>query len=127
MEKELSYPLDISTKEAFKEIARGIPCLLKLFYRLLCDERTPRQIKWWIGGSALYLLLPVNLKFRNLKRFPMQLLNYADDIIVIFTVVQRIFKQTPEALLEEHWDHDLSLTDWRNLLFKIKTDIQNFI
>jgi uncharacterized membrane protein YkvA (DUF1232 family) len=127
MNKNQSYPLDISTKEAMKEIARGVPCLLKLFYRLLRDERTPRAVKWWIGGTALYLILPINLKFKNLKRFPVRLLNYIDDLVVIFTMVQRIFNNTPEELLEELWDHDISLTEWQNLLFKIKTDIQNFI
>ncbi|MBN2781418.1 MAG: hypothetical protein JXR21_05600 [Candidatus Marinimicrobia bacterium] len=126
-EKKLSYPLDVSTKEALKEIARGIPCLLKLFYRLLRDERTPREVKWWIGGSALYLILPINLKFKKLKRFPLQVLNYIDDVVVVTTMIQRIFKNTPDELLEEHWDHDISLSDWRNLLFKIKTDIQNII
>jgi len=54
MDKEkLSYPLDVTTKEALKEIARGIPNLLKLFYRLLRDDRTPREIKWWIGGLMM--------------------------------------------------------------------------
>ena len=128
MDKEkLSYPLDVSTKEALKEIARGIPSLLKLFYRLLRDDRTPREIKWWIGGSALYLILPVNLKFKNLKRFPLKIINYIDDLVLVFTMVQRIFKGTPDELLEEHWDFDIPLTDWRNLLFKLKTDIKNFI
>jgi uncharacterized membrane protein YkvA (DUF1232 family) len=127
MNKNQSYPLDISTKEAMKEITRGIPCLLKLFYRLLRDDRTPRAVKWWIGGTALYLILPINLKFKNLKRFPVRLLNYIDDIVVIFTMIQRIFNNTPEELLEELWDHDISLTEWQNLLFKIKTDIQNFV
>ncbi|MBW6458027.1 MAG: hypothetical protein K0B52_02575 [FCB group bacterium] len=127
MNKKLSYPLDISTKEAMKEIARGIPCLLKLFYRLLRDDRTPRAVKWWIGGTALYLILPINLKFKSLKRFPVRLLNYIDDVVVIATMVQRIFNNTPEELLEELWDHDVSLSEWQSLLFKIKTDIQNFI
>jgi uncharacterized membrane protein YkvA (DUF1232 family) len=124
---KLSYPLDISTKEALKEIARGIPSLLKLFYRLLRDDRTPRSVKWWISGSALYLLLPINLKFKNLKRFPVRLLNYVDDVVVTFTMIQRIFNNTPEDLLEELWDHDISLNEWQNLLFKIKTDIRNFV
>ena len=96
MDKEkLSYPLSVTTKEALKEITRGIPSLLKLFYRLLRDDRTPREIKWWIGGSALYLILPVNLKFKSLKRFPLQIINYVDDVILIFTMVQRIFKAPP--------------------------------
>ncbi|MDZ7822487.1 MAG: hypothetical protein U5N26_12160 [Candidatus Marinimicrobia bacterium] len=127
MKEELCYPLNITTKEALKDIAKGIPALLKLFYRLLRDERTPRRVKWWIGGSALYLILPVNLKFRNLKRFPLRLINYVDDVIVVYGMVQRIFRDTPEILLEEHWDHALPFREWQDLLFKIKTDIQNII
>lgn len=126
-DKKLSYPLDVSTKEALKEIAKGVPALLKLFYRLLRDSRTPREVKWWIGGTALYLVLPINLKFKSIKRFPLQLLNYVDDIVLIFTMVQRIFKDTPDELLEEHWQYEMSLVDWRNLLYKLKIDIKNII
>ena len=125
--EELSYPLEISTKEALKEIARGIPPLLKMFYRLLRDSRTPREVKWWIGGTALYLILPINLKFKNLKRFPLQIINYVDDVILIATMIQRIFHDTPKELLNEHWDHDLSLVDWKNMLYKLKIDIKNII
>ncbi|MFO7840992.1 MAG: hypothetical protein R6V48_02375 [Fidelibacterota bacterium] len=127
MKRHLSYPLNITTREALKEIARGIPALMKLFYRLLRDENTPRHVKWWIGGSVLYLITPINLKFRNAKRFPFLLLNYVDDIMVVAGLVQRVFHDTPDVLLEKHWTHDMSLTDWQNLLFKIKTDVQNFI
>lgn len=125
MKEQLSYPLNISTKEALKEIARGIPPLLKMFYRLLRDPATPRSVKWWIGGSALYLILPVNLKFRKLKTFPLQLLNYVDDVLLIFHTVQRVIRDTPRELLEAHWEHDISLKEWRDLLFKIKVDFQN--
>jgi uncharacterized membrane protein YkvA (DUF1232 family) len=126
-DKKLSYPLDVSTKEALKEIAKGIPALLKLFYRLLRDTRTPREVKWWIGGTALYLILPINLKFKSIKRFPLQILNYVDDVVLIFTMVQRIFKDTPDELLNEHWQYEMSLVDWRNLLYKLKIDIKNII
>jgi uncharacterized membrane protein YkvA (DUF1232 family) len=126
-DKKLSYPLDVSTKEALKEIAKGIPALLKLFYRLLRDSRTPREVKWWIGGTALYLILPINLKFKSIKRFPLQILNYVDDVVLIFTMVQRIFKDTPDELLNEHWQYEMSLVDWRNLLYKLKIDIKNII
>ncbi|MDD3965582.1 MAG: hypothetical protein WC372_00330 [Candidatus Neomarinimicrobiota bacterium] len=125
MKEQPSYPLSISTKEALKEIARGVPALLKLFYRLLRDTRTPRGVKWWIGGSALYLILPFNLKFRKLKTFPLQLLNYVDDVLLIFHTVQRVMRDTPTELLEEHWEHERSLGEWRDLLFKIKIDLQN--
>lgn len=125
MKKADLYPLNISTKEALKEIARGIPALLKLFYRLLRDERTPRTVKWWIGGSALYLILPLNLKFRKLKSFPLNLLNYADDVILILNTVQRVLRDTPEELLKEHWEHDRSIGEWQDLLFKIRVDMKN--
>lgn len=125
MKNPISYPLNISTKEALKEIARGIPALLKLFYRLLRDERTPRRVKWWIGGSALYLILPLNLKFRKLNNFPLNLLNYVDDIILILHTVQRVLQDTPEELLMEHWEHDYGIGEWHDLLFKIHVDIKN--
>lgn len=125
MKEQLSYPLNVSTKEALKEIVRGVPPLLKMFYRLLCDPATPRSVKWWIGGSALYLILPFNLKFRKLKTFPLQLLNYVDDVLLIFHTVQRVIRDTPAELLDAHWEHDISLKEWRDLLFKIKVDFQN--
>ncbi|MFA6618505.1 MAG: hypothetical protein WCT23_05500 [Candidatus Neomarinimicrobiota bacterium] len=128
MEREdLSYPLEISVREALKEIAKGIPALLKLFYRLLRDPRTPREVKWWIGGTALYLVLPINLRFKNIKRFPFRLVNYIDDVILIATMIQRIFRDTPEDLLREHWEHSLSLIDWKNMLYKLKIDMKNLI
>lgn len=125
MKEQLSYPLNVSTKEALKEIVRGVPPLLKMFYRLLRDPATPRSVKWWIGGSALYLILPFNLKFRKLKTFPLQLLNYVDDVLLIFHTVQRVIRDTRAELLDAHWEHDISLKEWRDLLFKIKVDFQN--
>lgn len=128
MEREdLSYPLEVSAKEALKEIAKGIPALLKLFYRLLRDPRTPRKVKWWIGGTALYLISPINLRFKNIKRFPFQLVNYIDDVVLIVAMIQKIFHDTPEVILHEHWDHSLSFIDWKNMLYKLKVDLKNLI
>jgi uncharacterized membrane protein YkvA (DUF1232 family) len=125
MKKQPAYPLSISTKEALKEVLRGIPALIGMFYRLLRDERTPRSVKWWIGGSALYLIMPFNLKFRKLKTFPLQILNYVDDILLISHTVQRVIRDTPVELLEEHWEHDRSLSEWRDLLFKLRVDLKS--
>lgn len=122
-----TYPLETSTKEAFMIILKGIPALLKLLYRLLRNERTPKHIKWWIGGSALYLIVPINLKFKRFKTFPMKMVNYVDDVVVIVTVIQRVLKQTDPDLLEELWEHELSIHEWQDMLYKLKTDLSSYI
>ena len=126
-EHVITYPLETSTKDAFMKILKGVPALLKLLYRLLRDERTPKHIKWWIGGSALYLIVPINLKFKRFKTFPMKMVNYVDDIVVIVTVIQRVLKQTEPALLEELWDHEMSIHEWQDMLVKVKTDISSYL
>ncbi|MDA3871714.1 MAG: hypothetical protein PF551_05110 [Candidatus Marinimicrobia bacterium] len=121
-----AYPLDVSTGEALKEIAKGIPSLLKLLFRLVKDKETPTHIKLWIVGTAIYIVSPLNLSLRAFKRFPFKIINYVDDIALILLTIQKTLYNTPKEILEKYWDHSMSIEEWTDLVFKIQSDIRTF-
>jgi len=126
MEINKAYPLDVSTGEALKEIAKGIPSLLKLLFRLVKDKETPTHIKLWIVGTAIYIVSPLNLSFRAFKRFPFKFINYIDDIALILLTIQKTLYNTPKEILEKYWDYSMSIEEWTDLVFKIQSDIRTF-
>ncbi len=121
-----AYPLDISGKEALREILRGIPALTRLIWRLIRDENTPLPVKIWLGGTALYLISPFNLSAGKALPLPFRLLNRADDLILILFAILKMFEKTPFELLEKHWSHTMPLSMWQDLVFKIHTDMKQF-
>lgn len=121
-----AYPLDVSTGEALKGIAKGIPSLLKLLFRLVKDKETPTHIKLWIVGTAIYIVSPLNLSFRAFKRFPFKIINYVDDIALILLTIQKTLYNTPKEILEKYWDHSMPIEEWTDLVFKIQSDIRTF-
>lgn len=121
-----AYPLDVTLKEALTHIGKGIPSLIKLLFRLLKDRRTPVHIKIWLGGTLLYLISPLNLRFQKFQKFPFKLMNYLDDIALILIVLQKTLDTCPPELLNEHWDYKLSIIEWKDLVYKVRVDIQDF-
>lgn len=126
MKRNKAYPLDVSTKEALKEIVKGIPSLLKLLFRLVKDKETPIHIKLWIIGTAIYIVSPLNLSFRAFKHFPFKIINYVDNIALILLTIQKTLYNTPKEILEKYWDHSMSIEEWSDLVFKIQSDIKTF-
>ncbi|MEA3500314.1 MAG: hypothetical protein U9R41_04755 [Candidatus Marinimicrobia bacterium] len=126
MKRNKAYPLDVSTSEALKEIAKGIPSLLKLLFRLVKDKETPTHIKLWIVGTAVYIVSPLNLSFRKFKKFPYKIINYVDDIALILLTIQKTLYNTPIEILGKYWDYSMSIEEWSDLVFKIQSDIKTF-
>ncbi len=126
METNKLYPLDISFKEALKKVAKGIPALLKLLFRLVKEKNTPLQIKLWIVGTAIYIISPLNLTFKTFKRFPFKIINYIDDIALILVTIQKTLDNTPKEILDKYWDYSMPIEEWGDLVFKIQTDIKTF-
>jgi uncharacterized membrane protein YkvA (DUF1232 family) len=112
-------------KEALSHIARGIPSLIKLLFGLMKDRRTPVHIKVWISGTLLYLLSPFNLKIRRFKRYPFKIINYLDDLVLILMVVQKTLDTCPYELLDEHWNYKIPLIEWKDMVYKVRVDIQD--
>jgi uncharacterized membrane protein YkvA (DUF1232 family) len=109
-----------------REILRGIPALTKLIWRLIRDAKTPLPVKIWLGGTALYLISPFNLKAGKSLPIPFRLLNRVDDLILILFAILKVFEKTPFELLEKHWSYSMPLHLWQDLVFKIHTDMKQF-
>lgn len=120
-----AYPLDVTTKEALGHIARAMPALAKLLFRLMKDKDVPLTVKVWIGGTALYIISPINFNFSGSRIFPFKILRYLDDIALILLTLQKSFRITPWEILEKHWDYDMPLDQWNDLVFKIQTDLKS--
>ena len=120
-----AYPLDITTKEALGHITKAIPSLIKLLFRLMKDRDVPLAVKIWIGGTALYLISPINIPFAKNRIFPFKLLRYLDDIVLVLLTLQKSFRKTPWDILNKHWDYSMPLDQWNDLVFKIYTDLKS--
>ena len=120
-----AYPLDVSAKEALNHLLKGLPSLVKLLFRLIKDSRTPLSVKIWIGGTALYILSPLNFSFGKNKILPFKILSYIDDIILILLTLQKTFKSTPYDILDKYWDYEMPIDQWNDLVFKMYTDIKS--
>ncbi len=121
-----AYPLDATMKEALSHIARGLPALIKLLFRLMKDRRTPLHIKVWISGTLIYLLSPLNFALKRFKRFPLKIINYLDDLALILVVVQKTLDTCPHELLEKYWDYKIPIVEWKDMVYKVRVDIQDF-
>ncbi|MDD3806588.1 MAG: hypothetical protein PHE86_00945 [Candidatus Marinimicrobia bacterium] len=122
-----AYPLNTSTKDALKHIIKGIPALVKLLFRLIKSRKTSLSIKLWIAGTAIYLVSPLNISIKRFKRYPLKIINYIDDFTIILVVIQKILETCPYDLLEENWDYKIPILEWKDMIYKIRTDIQTAI
>jgi len=122
-----AYPLDMTTREALGHIAAALPSLIKLLYRLIRDPQVPLAVKIWIGGTALYVISPLNFSPSRDSILPFRVLRYLDDIVLILLTLQKTFSKTPFEILQKHWDYSMPIDQWNDVVFKVYSDLKNAV
>ena len=101
-------------QEKLKEILLLIPNYLKLLYRLIQDNRVPRQEKALLLGTIAYVLSPVDF-MPDFIPFVGQI----DDILLVALILKRFMNTVERNVLLNYWDgsYDLLLSIERVLSY----------
>ena len=81
-----------------RELATLIPNLLTLFRGLLKDPRVPRGAKVWLAMAVVWIASPIDL----IPEF-VPVAGPLDDALVAALVLRHLLKETPGAVVFEHW------------------------
>ena len=76
----------------------NIPKLIRLYYRLFKDPRTPFHLKTILVLAVLYVLSPIDLIPDLLLPFFGQI----DDLIILIAALRYFLKNCPPEIVAEH-------------------------
>lgn len=86
-------------KDAARQAAALVPNLLKLYGRLVRDNRVPLRARVLALATLGYTVSPIDL----IPDF-VPFLGQVDDIIVVASGLKRLADAAGTEILEEHWD-----------------------
>lgn len=86
-------------KDAARQAAALVPNLLKLYGRLVRDNRVPLRARALALATLGYTVSPIDL----IPDF-VPFLGQVDDIIVVASGLKRLADAAGTEILEEHWD-----------------------
>lgn len=83
--------------DTLRDIARRAKREVRVYQRVIADERTPRAAKLLLGAAVGYLLLPFDL-------IPdvIPVLGQLDDVLIVPGLVVLALRLVPDAVLTEH-------------------------
>ena len=83
-----------------KDLARAFKRELKVYRRVLVDERTPLSAKIFLGLAIGYLCMPFDL----IPDF-IPVLGHLDDVVIVPALVYIALRFVPRELVAEHRTH----------------------
>ena len=83
-----------------KDLARAFKRELKVYRRVLVDERTPLSAKIFLGLAIGYLCMPFDL----IPDF-IPVLGHLDDVVIVPALVYVALRFVPRELVAEHRTH----------------------
>jgi uncharacterized membrane protein YkvA (DUF1232 family) len=87
-----------------KDLLLLLPNLLKLLVRLVRDPRVSRADKFILGGTILYVIVPVDF-IPDLIPFVGQV----DDTYLVALALIRLLNRADPGVVERHWDGGVDL------------------
>ncbi|MDX1661115.1 MAG: YkvA family protein, partial [Gemmatimonadota bacterium] len=81
------------------ELAMFLPNFVMLLKRLMADPRVPVRSKMIVGGTALYLISPIDV----IPDF-VPGLGQLDDVVVAVLALHSILNRVDETIVLEHWE-----------------------
>lgn len=88
-------------KRLLRELALFLPNFVVLLKRLLSDPRVPFRSKMIVGGTALYLISPIDIVPDFVPG-----LGQLDDVVVAVLALHSLLNRVDEAVILEHWEGD---------------------
>ncbi|MBW3660072.1 MAG: DUF1232 domain-containing protein [Gemmatimonadetes bacterium] len=93
-----------SARALLRELAMFLPNFVVLLKRLLSDSRVPARSKLIVGGTALYLISPIDFVPDFVPG-----LGQLDDVVLAVLALHSLLNRVDEAVILEHWDGDEDL------------------
>src|SRR5688572_6239513 len=118
-ERRLSRAERRGQKSRMKELLLLLPRMVRLVLRLARDPRVSRADKVILGGTVLYVLVPLDF-LPDMVPFIGQI----DDAYLVAISVLRILNRADPAVVAEHWDGDI---DIKRLATSIVSVASNFL
>jgi uncharacterized membrane protein YkvA (DUF1232 family) len=110
------HPRAIARREtSWLALARELPSVARLVFRLGMDPRVSRLDKVLLAGAAAYVAAPADL-------IPdwIPVLGQMDDLVVVGLALHRLLSRAGPDLIAEHWDGDeLSLETLLHLVDRL--------
>lgn len=91
-------------RRTMKDLLLLLPNLLKLLVRLVRDPRVSRADKFILGGTILYVIVPVDF-IPDLIPFVGQV----DDTYLVALALIRLLNRADPGVVERHWDGGVDL------------------
>jgi uncharacterized membrane protein YkvA (DUF1232 family) len=91
----------VGRRSAARELITVLPNLVRLFRRLLGDERVPRSSKVLLVIGGLWLVSPIDLIPEFLPG-----IGGIDDAIVAALVLRHLVRRAGPDVVREHWPGD---------------------
>ncbi|MDX1661046.1 MAG: YkvA family protein [Gemmatimonadota bacterium] len=88
-----------SARRVLHELAMFLPNFVVLLKRLMADSRVPVRSKMIVGGTALYLISPIDV----IPDF-VPGLGQLDDVVVAVLALHSILNRVDETIVLEHWE-----------------------
>ena len=87
-----------------KDMLLLLPRLLRLLIRLVRDPRVSRADKVILGGTILYVIVPLDF-IPDMIPF----IGQVDDVYLVAISILRILNRTDASIVAEHWDGDIDI------------------
>ncbi|GEP38522.1 hypothetical protein NPS01_21850 [Nocardioides psychrotolerans] len=81
-----------------KDALRLLPDVVRLLRRLAVDPTLPRGVRWRLGLTLGYLLLPIDLVPDVIP-----VVGYADDVVVVALALRSVARRAGPDALDRHW------------------------
>lgn len=81
-----------------KDALRLLPDVVRLLRRLAIDPMLPRGVRWRLGLTLGYLLLPIDLVPDVIP-----VVGYADDVVVVALALRSVARRAGPDALDRHW------------------------
>lgn len=89
-----------------KEVLLFIPNFMKLMYRLMKDERVPKEDKILLGATVAYVLSPFDF-LPDIIPF----LGKLDDLLLLALTTKRLMNNVEHEVLLSYWDGSENLLE----------------
>ncbi|HVT05107.1 MAG TPA: DUF1232 domain-containing protein [Thermoanaerobaculia bacterium] len=89
------------------ELLFFVPDVFILLWRLVNDSRVTGKNKLLLGTGIVYFIFPLDLVPEAL----LGAIGYLDDLVFAVYILNKLLRDTDEAVLREHWSGDTDLLE----------------
>lgn len=88
-----------SARRVLHELTTFLPNFVVLLKRMMTDPRVPKRSKMIVGGTALYLISPIDIVPDFVPG-----LGQLDDIVLAILALHSLLNRVDEEVILEHWN-----------------------